>query len=258
MMGRTRSEPITIRAAIDANLGYLICGFVVLAASEAASDGKWLFQSNWQPESIVLFGTLSWSAGYGISRMSRVLLEHKFVRGFLKSSEETLLADRGHGDRTWRKALFPSWYRPLTEETRDRILRAAAADGFGGPGSALLRHAFDVVHQEPAVLRRLQLYRQLSDICRSLCVGFCAVSAILVAGIIWHGVYARLGQSDLRKLAYSAWSLFEAVGMLYRYLKFYRQHTLGVLIGYAEFQEGQGLPGGPAPDSDTFPTHSKR
>ena len=53
---------MTLRATIDAQLDYLICGFVVLAASEAASDGKWLFESNWQPETIAVFGTLAWCA----------------------------------------------------------------------------------------------------------------------------------------------------------------------------------------------------
>ena len=233
---------MTLRASIDASLGYLICGFVVLAAGEAASDGKWLFASNWQPESVALFGILAWCAGYCISRCSRVLLERKLVRGFLKSPEETLLADHGHDDRTWRERLFPNWFRPLPEEKRDSILRAAEVDGIREPGSALIRHAFEVVYQQPAILRRLELYRQLSDICRSLCVGFVAVAAILVAGIVWHGVYARLGQSDLRKLGYCALSLFEAVGMLYRYLKFERQYAMGVLVGYAELREGQCPP----------------
>ena len=92
------------------------------------------------------------------------------------------------------------------------------------------------MRQEPAILRRLDLYRQLSDICRSLCVGFVAVAAILVAGIIWHGVDAGLGQSDLRKLGYCVLSLFEAVGMLYRYRNFERQYAVVVLVGYAELR----------------------
>jgi hypothetical protein len=233
---------MTLRASIDACLGYLICGFVVLAASEAASDGKWLFESNWRPETIALFGALAWCAGYCVSRCSRVLLERKFVGGFLGSCEETLapystVCGVRHGDQSWRATLFPSWYRPLSEETRDRILRAAESDGLGESGRSQFRNAFEAVRQEPAILRRVDLYRQLSAICRSLCVGFVAVAAILAAGIFWHGVYAGLGQSDLRKLGYCALSLFEAVGMLYRYLKFERQYAAGVLIGYADLWE---------------------
>jgi hypothetical protein len=228
---------MTIRASIDASLGYVICGFLILAASEAASDGKWLFESDGQPETMALFGTLAWCGGWLVSRISRDLLEHKFVRGFLKSPEETLLADRGHGDRSWRETLFSSWYRPLPEETRELVLRQAYREGLCESGNLLFLHAVKVAKQDPAMLRRLELYRQLAGICRSLCVGFVAVSAILVCGIIWHGVYSGWGQSDMRKLGYCLLSLFEAAGMLYRYLKFYRQYVMGVLTGYAALRE---------------------
>lgn len=225
---------MTIRAKIDAQVGYVICGLLILAASEAASDGKWLFESGLQPERIALFGTLAWCAGYLVSRYSCDLLEQKFVHGFLKSPVETLLDDRGHRDRSWKETLFSNWHCPLPEETRDRILRAAEQECLSDFDRTLFPHAWTVVKHEPAILRRLELHRQLSSICRALCVGFVVVSTILVCGIIWHGVYSGWGQSDLRKLGYCLLSLFEAAAMLYRYLKFHRQYVAGVLIGYAE------------------------
>jgi hypothetical protein len=228
---------MTIRATTDAVLGYLVCGFLMLAACEAAYDGNWLFERDWQPEAIVIFGTIALCGGWFVSRVSRELLERQFVRGCLQAPEEILFAESLHGDRSWKRTLFPGYFRPLPDETRDWILETAERDGLNEPGAALFRHALSVVHQQPAMRRRIELSRQLSDICRSLCVGCVAVSVILITGIIWHGLYSSWGQSDLRKLGYCLLSLWEALGLLYRYLKYQRQYTLHVLTGYAELRE---------------------
>lgn len=228
---------MTMRAATDAIFGYLISGFLILAACEAAYDGSWLFEGEWQPESIAVFAAIAGGAGCLISRLSRIFVEQKLLHGCLTAPQEVLLSDHPHGDRSWKQALFPTHYQPLPQETRDRLATIAERDGLHGSGSALFLHALAAVQEQPAIMRRILMYRQLSGICRSLCVGLVAVAAILVSGMIWHSVYATWGQSDLRKLGYCLLSLFEAAGMVYRYLKFDRQYVMGVLTGYAELRE---------------------
>ncbi|HEY2251585.1 MAG TPA: hypothetical protein VGH74_11015, partial [Planctomycetaceae bacterium] len=205
---------MTMRASIDAVLGYLICGFLILAACEAACEGTWLVERDWQLDSIVFFGTIALCSGWIVSRIGLALLEDKFLRGCLKSPEQFLFAAAPPASRSWKHTLFPGYYRPLPQETRDRIVEAAERDAFGECGIGLFQYAAAAVQQEPSILRTLDRNRQLSGICRSLCVGFVAVSAILICGIIWHGLYSGLGKADLRKLGYCVLSLWEALLMV--------------------------------------------
>jgi hypothetical protein len=230
---------MTMRASIDAVLGYLICGFLILAACEAAGEGTWLVERDWQLDSIGFFGTIALGSGWIVSRVGLVLLEQRFLRGCLESPEQFLFATAPAAGWSWKRTLFPGYFRPLSEEARDRILVAAERDGFGERGIGLLRHAVTAVQQESTIFRRLDRYRKLSGICRSLCVGFVAVSAILACGIIWHGLYSGLGKADLRKLGYCVLSLWEALLMVYRYLKFHRQYTVGVLNAFADLRESR-------------------
>jgi len=263
---------MTIRASIDAVLGYLVCGFLLLAACEAAFEGTWLIERDWHLGAQVVFGTIALCGGWSISRIGLALLERKLVCGCLQTPECILLADPSRGIRGWRRILFRGYYRPLPDETRERILEAAERHGFTWPagtadtnpkrergsqvapslalrvsvrnfaggrgadrssGTALFRDALANVEQEPAIMRRVDRSRQLSDICRGLCVGFMVASAILFAGIIWHGLYSRWSQADLRKLGYCLLCLWESLLMLHRYLKFRRQYAVEVLTGYA-------------------------
>ncbi len=226
-----------IRAAVDAFVGYLVCGFLLLAAGEAACEGQWLLERDWEPRAQIFFGSIALCSGWLVSRIGLALLERKFVRGWLKAPEEFLLADHPCSVRRWKRLLCPVYFRPISDDVRERILQAAGRDGFCAPGHELLEHALAVVRPEPALWRRVDLSRQLGDISRGLCAGFVATAAILVCGAIWSGLDSSWGQADLRKLGYALLSLWEALLMVYRFLKFRRQFTVDVLTGYAELRE---------------------
>ena len=71
--------------------------------------------------------------------------------------------------------------------------------------------------------------------CRTLCLGLLIVSLILVSGILWNSAVSGWGKAEWRKLGYCALSLFEAAAMLYRYLKYHRQHAIERLMNAASF-----------------------
>lgn len=225
---------MTMRASIDAVLGYLVCGFLLLAAAEAASEGTWLVERDWDPRAQVLFGSIALCGGWLVSRIGRTLLERKFVCGCLQAPEYALLlTDASRGIRGWQRILFRSYYRPIPDESRERIVDAALRDGFNEPGNSLFEFALAVVLQEPDLRRKVDRSRQFCDICRGLCAAFVVASAILIIGALWHGLLLRWSQADLRKLGYSLLCLWEALLMLHRYLKYRRQFAVDILTGYA-------------------------
>jgi hypothetical protein len=160
--------------------GALVSGFLILAACEAGYDGSWLIEQEWNPERISVYGSIALCIGLVVAALSRYLLEIKFVRRWLKSPDDMLLAD--------------------------------------------------------ALASRFSMSLQLCTICRTLCLGLLVVALILVSGILWHSAVSGWGQADWRKLGYCVLSLLEAVGMLFRFLKYYRQHAIETLTSRGDFR----------------------
>jgi len=210
--------------------GALISGFLILAACEAGYDGTWLIDQDWNAERISVYGSMSLCLGLVAAALSRYLLEYKFVGGWLKAPEEILLADASSGRRHWKRALFPGYFALLSPSTRDQI-RSRAEERATRQVQIHAGSAAETNARSPR--NRFSTSLQLATICRTLCLGLVSVSLILASGIVWNSAISGWGQAEWRKLGYCALSLFEAVGMLYRYLKYHRQHAIERLLSAA-------------------------
>jgi hypothetical protein len=203
--------------------GALIAGFLVLAACEAGYDGTWLIDQEWNAERISVYGSMSLCIGLVVAALSRYLLEYKFVGGWLKAPEEILLTGFPSGSRDRKRALFPGYFAPFSQATRDQM-RFRANEGATRQARIHDGARAEANARPPQI--RFSTSLQLATICRTLCLGLVVVSLILASGIVWNSAISGWGQAEWRKLGYCALSLFEAVGMLYRYLKYHRQHAV--------------------------------
>ena len=208
--------------------GALASGFLILAACEAGYDGSWLIDHDWTPDRISRYGAIACGIGVVVAEISRRVIEDRLMAAWLGRPEEFLLAGVTASPRDWRWTLFPGYYAPLAEESRDRIVRAQGRDvpdgvGRGGAGDA----TFEIC-PDPAKMHTLSF--QLYTTCRTLCLAFLIVSAILASGIVWHSAVFGWGQAEWRKFGYCLLSLFESAGMLYRYLKYFRQNAIEVIV----------------------------
>jgi hypothetical protein len=216
--------------AFDA-VGCLASGLLILAACEAGYDGRWLIERNWSPAAIGLCGGIAVCLGRTVSAASRWLIDDWFVGACLPRPEFYLLAPDESLRRVWKSIVFPSYFMPLPQSARELVAQVTNQEGSG-------EHA--------APIRALTQYRaaerdrnRLLGFCnfyRTMCVGLLVVAAVLISGIIWHCLFSSWGQAESRKLGYALLALLESVGMLYRYLKFRRQHAAAVLIAFAEFK----------------------
>jgi hypothetical protein len=211
--------------------GHLISGLLILGACEAAHDGRWLINRDWPPSRISLYMTMAYSIGQVVAALSRILVEQTFVRKCLRMPQDILLTSAL--SRSWRHVLFSAYFQPLADADRLRILQEAARDGVSSSDYEIFDHACAVVEREETAQRRVDLFRQVADLCRNLCLGLLIVAAILISGMLWHSVSSTWGKSDWRKLGYCTLALLEAVGMLYRYLRFSRRHAVEVLTRFA-------------------------
>jgi hypothetical protein len=224
--------------AYDA-VGCLACGLLILAACEAGYDGRWLIERNWSPAAIGLCGVVALCLGQIVSAASRWFIDDWFVGAVVSPPEENLLAREDRFRRGWKSIVFRSYYRPLPQDARERIMQAASREAFSRPVNQVLPRALAVIGEDRAAAQPLDRLLQFCSFYRTMCMGLLVVAAVLISGIIWHSLFSSWGQAESRKLGYALLALLESVGMLYRYLKYLRQHAASVLVGIAELRIAQ-------------------
>jgi hypothetical protein len=214
--------------------GYLANGFVILCATEYALFGTAIAERDWKVGAAIFYLVLAYIIGHIVANVSSYLLEHIVVRAWLKSPEETLFKAQ---QRTWRARFFPIFFQPFPERTQKRVLDAAKRHGFEEPGRALFFHAHAVAKQDKTTQERLTSFLNLYGFCRNVSLGLLLAAVILVAGALldWgkSGIWSDV---DNLKVAWAGAALVGAIGMFYRYLKFFRHYTIEVFNTYAELK----------------------
>ncbi|MBX9681617.1 MAG: hypothetical protein K2X38_22910 [Gemmataceae bacterium] len=212
--------------------GYLANGFLILCAVEYAFCGTSLAERDWKIGTAAFYIVLAYIIGHIIANVSSYLLEHKVVREWLNSPEETLFEPQ---QKTWRAFFFPIFYRPFPAETQKRVLDVAQNNGFDKPGRGLFLHAHAVVKQDKVTLERLTAFLNQYGFCRNVSMGLIISAIILLIGALIH--VGQWTEVDSYKLAWAGAALVGTVGMFYRYLKFFRHYTMEVFGSYAELKQ---------------------
>ncbi len=209
---------------------YLSTGFVLLASVDYAFDLRWLLGGELALVTGTFWVIAAYATGHIVANIAGHVIEGWLVRGVLGSPEEILFREREPGVRRF---FLPGYHRPLPTQTRQRVLQRAEERGMPTePGRALFFHCFEVIKGEAATLARLDDFRNLYGFCRNLCLGLLLATAVLLAGVVsdaWRagGIEEHLWWAIVA-------SPLAAVGLFYRYLKFYREYTVEVFRSYAE------------------------
>jgi len=193
-------------------------------------DGGWILTKDIGVVLGLFWITAAYIIGHIIANLSGYLLEAKLVRGLLHPPEETLLEEK---EAKLRRRIFPGLYSSLPSETRARISqRAASRTGGLLTGRALFFHCHPIVKRDQSTLARLNTFLNIYGFCRNVCMASLLCTLILLVGyyLDWKA------GSTLRpaKLWWACAAAVCAVGMFYRYLKFFRQYTFEVFLTYAE------------------------
>ena len=202
--------------------GYLACGFFLLIVTgQTLGLGVPLKGNIFLPEGSFILLT-AYIIGQIMASPSAWLLERHVVRGCIGLPSVHLFQD----PRGWRCKLFPGFTTPLPEVTRQRILDRARKEEIKEPGEALFLHALATVKKTEVTLARLNAFLVLYGFCRNMTFVF-LVSALLLAWGITVGDKALNGW-------WVFFAVIAAIGMFYRYLKFFRQYAYEVFITYVE------------------------
>jgi hypothetical protein len=205
--------------------GNLASGVIVIVGITVAFIGyEPLRESSSLPVGIVLV-IAAYILGHIVANLAGDLIERRFVAERLGRPTEILLGEAEVPAR--RRWLFAGHSTPLPQATRERV----KARSPGLSGAALFFHCFAQVKGDEVVRERLSTFLNLYGFCRNMSLALVGVASCLLAGIL-------IGSADTGPVVGPVWwlaaGLGAAVGMLYRYLKFYRQYAVEVLISYAE------------------------
>jgi hypothetical protein len=210
--------------------GYLASGFLLLAIGDYTLNQHWILRDDPGLVLIVVSIVTAYTTGHIIANISGFLLERHLMRRTLHSPEETLFWKKR--TKGWRRC-FPGHYTPFPIEIQNRVLdRAKQRAGLGEPSRALFLHCFATVKRDAVTRERLDRFLNLYGFCRNTCLALVLAVPILTSGLIArHWFNADVGQ-------FLWWSLVAsvigAVGLFYRYLKFFRDFTVEVYQSYAE------------------------
>lgn len=210
---------------------FLATGFVLLCASDYAFDLGWLKQKELPPGMIGALIVGGYILGHVVAHLSSFFIEHVFLRGVLKSPEETLFASKVGGVCPY---LFPVFYKPFPEETQRRVLERASAAGIERPGRGLFFHCFATVKRDKATADRLSNFLNVYGFCRNVCMASMIAAAVLLFAALRPVDWSTWTGVDKDKLAWAGVAALVAVGLFYRYLKFFKHYTEEVFRDYAE------------------------
>jgi hypothetical protein len=212
--------------------GYLASGFLLLVSLDFAFNSELLLSQELTIVLGIFWIIVAYIAGHVVANLSGYIIEEKIVRGVLGEPSKILFNSNSNMKKRFTK-LFPGFYKQLPKDTQDRILKNAKKKaGIEGSGSALFYHCHPIVKKDPATLSRLNTFLNLYGFCRNLTMSLIIVLLILVAGVINDRVAGENFSPE--KLWWAVAAIIGAIGMFYRYLKFFRHYAVEVFITYAE------------------------
>jgi len=207
---------------------YLSAGFLLLFAVDSAAGSKLLMRDNWTLVQGIVAVSLSYAVGNIIASMSSWVLERGLI-GKVLGYPRNVLFNKPKAPQ-WLRTMLGAYFQPLPNETQLAALDKSQKVGVTAPGEALFLVAFAYARQTPAVMARLDNFLNLYGFCRNI-----ALVAFIDAAILYWSYMQPKGPSEHLLWAWIAFVI--GVGMMFRYLKFYRLYASEVITNYAYGQD---------------------
>lgn len=205
--------------------GYLAAGAVVLAGFVASFLGDRSFQSSPTLPVGFLLVIVVYGLGQIIANLAGDLIERRLVRERLGTPTDILLGF-SDSEPSWSR-FFPGYFKALSTGVQAQV-RARAE---GRERDDLFFHCHARMKSDAVVQGRLDTFLNLYGFCRNTALASLIAAAFLALGIV-------LGTAETGSVAGPGWWLalatLGAVGLFFRYLKFYRQYALELFTSYAE------------------------
>jgi hypothetical protein len=223
---------------------YIASGLAALVVWDIVFSTNYVLGVEWTAASAVLVIAAAYIIGQILAAPSGWLIERQFVHRVLHRPSVILMASRDLGwRRCLKSSLLQDYYTPLDAGLRRKVSeRAAAERGSEVAGEAVFWCAFPVAKKDPNAYARMDGFLKLYGFCRNMAfvglAGACFIAADSALG--WAG----LGWSDdvAQQFRWALVALLIGLGMLHRYLKFFRLYNVEVFVAFSEGPPTGGNP----------------
>jgi hypothetical protein len=203
---------------------YLSAGFLLLFGFDSIAGTKLVMRDSWTVIQAVIAVSVAYALGQLVASASSALFERLLV-GKLLGYPRLALFGKSKAHR-WVKRLLPTYFETLPTDTQSKVLEKAKSEGVTSPGESLFLLAFAKARETPAILSRLDNFLNMYGFARNI-----ALVALLDAGLFYWSYMQAEGPAE--HLLYSRLALLVGIGMLYRYLKFFRLYAHEVFTSFA-------------------------
>ena len=202
---------------------YVVSGFLVIGAADFVFPGKWVLEAKLSVIQGLIAVVIAYVVGHVVSAISSLLLEREFVERVLGAREAVLFAKV--------PPRFPHLFRgystPIPRQFRWLVLRRARDAGFRRVDRALFHHCDASMRLRDDTAPILATFLNVYGFARNACVASAIAAPLLVFGAIFDT--DRFWTKVLLGIA----AELAAVGLLYRYLKFFHLYARDVFLFYA-------------------------
>jgi hypothetical protein len=207
---------------------YLSAGFLFLFALDQVAATELLMRENWTIVQGVIAVSCAYTVGQIVESMSSWLFE-KLLVGKVLGYPSAVLFGKTKASR-WVHKLLPGYFEQLPGATQKAVRDKGKQVGVPFPGEALFWPAFANARTTPAIMNRLDIFLNLSGFCRNV-----ALVAFIDAVLLYWSYLRTNGPHEHRLWACIA--LAVCIGMIPRYLKYFRLYGVEVFTSYAYSME---------------------
>ncbi|HEX7289535.1 MAG TPA: hypothetical protein VF250_00285 [Conexibacter sp.] len=205
----------------------LSAGLVTLTALAAAFTNSDAWQHTPSAVVCVVLVVVIYSVGHLVAHLASFLYEGVIVRRWLGAPSRILL---GHSPAPkGMRQLFRSYYRPLPAEIQSRVSeRAGRAVEAVTSDDGVFLLAFAAAKHDAPTYARLSTFLNLYGFSRNV-----SLAALVAAGSLLIGALLGSAQTGLVAPGWWAAGAFAlAIGLFYRYLKFFRLYALELFLAF--------------------------
>lgn len=203
---------------------YLSSGFLFLFALDYILGTGFFAKEQWTVIQGVIAASAAYVVGHLAASVSSILFERVLVGWFLGPPRQVLFGDAKAPKLV--RVLMPGYFQALPPNTRDKALEKGKALGITGPGESLFWPAYDVAKNNAVTMGRLQSFLNQYGFCRNVAL-VALIDAAMLAGSHW---WFCAPEENLR---WAVGALVVGIGMLFRYMKFYRLYAVEIFTSFA-------------------------
>lgn len=214
---------------------YVASGFWALAISDLLIGRQFIFGQDWTISETALMFMASYILGQILASPAQAIIERVLVHKILLPPSITLLGKdtRLESRKLLSAALLRGYYRPLDAGVIEKIwCRSREQSKRQLSGEALFWQAYAIAKNDANVAAKLGTFLKLYGFCRNMTfINLCGFVSFLIATIIGSINSEEIAPMD--HLVMAGISLIITLGMLIRFLKFYRLYSVEIFLAYS-------------------------